>query len=49
MSESSLSQEHEKGIDKGITRISVSGYKSLYDECSIEIRPLTILAGAIQP
>ena len=30
----------------GITRISVQGYKSLYDECNAEIRPLTILAGA---
>lgn len=31
---------------KGITAISVRGYKSLYDECRFEIRPLTILAGA---
>jgi predicted ATPase len=31
---------------EGITRISVKGFKSLADECSIEIRPLTILAGA---
>lgn len=31
---------------KGITAISVRGYKSLYDECHLEIRPLTILAGA---
>ena len=31
---------------KGITRISVSGYKSLAEECSIEIAPLTILSGA---
>jgi len=30
----------------GITRITVSGYKSLAEETSIEIRPLTILAGA---
>ena len=29
----------------GITRIAVSGYKSLYEECSIEVRTLTILAG----
>lgn len=29
-----------------ITKISVKGFKSLYDEQSIEIRPLTILAGA---
>lgn len=31
---------------QGITRITVQGFKSLYEECSIEIRPLTILAGA---
>ena len=31
---------------EGITRISVNGFKSLAEECSIEIRPLTILAGA---
>ncbi len=31
---------------KGITAISVRGYKSLFDECRLEIRPLTILAGA---
>ncbi|MEP7338732.1 MAG: AAA family ATPase [Acidobacteriota bacterium] len=30
----------------GITRISVAGYKSIAKEQSIEIRPLTILAGA---
>jgi predicted ATPase len=30
----------------GITAISVSGYKSLHGEQRIEIRPLTILAGA---
>jgi len=31
---------------EGITAIFVRGYKSLYDECHLEIRPLTILAGA---
>jgi AAA15 family ATPase/GTPase len=31
---------------QGITAITVRGYKSLYDECHLEIRPLTILAGA---
>jgi predicted ATPase len=31
---------------QGITNIAVQGFKSLYEECSIEIRPLTILAGA---
>lgn len=32
--------------ERGITGISISGYKSLVEERSIEIRPLTILAGA---
>ncbi|NMF58898.1 AAA family ATPase [Pseudanabaena yagii] len=32
--------------EQGITRISVSRYKSLAEECSIEIAPLTILSGA---
>ena len=31
---------------QGITRITVSGFKSIADERSIDIRPLTILAGA---
>lgn len=31
---------------EGITRITVKGFKSIADECSIEILPLTILAGA---
>ncbi len=31
---------------KGITKITVAGFKSLREEQSIEIRPLTILAGA---
>src|SRR5258707_2319656 len=30
----------------GITRITVSGFKSIIDEQSIDIKPLTILAGA---
>ena len=30
----------------GITQITVSGFKSISDEQSIEVRPLTILAGA---
>lgn len=32
--------------DKAITKIWVKGYKSFWDEQSVEIRPLTILAGA---
>ena len=31
---------------EGITNIAVSGFKSLANECAIDIRPLTILAGA---
>lgn len=31
---------------EGITKIAVSGFKSLANECDIDIRPLTILAGA---
>jgi hypothetical protein len=31
---------------QGITRITVQGFKSLANETSVEIRPLTILAGA---
>ena len=33
-------------LDKGITGITVGGFKSIYNEQKIEIRPLTILAGA---
>ncbi|MBI1923200.1 AAA family ATPase [Candidatus Poribacteria bacterium] len=33
-------------VVEGITAIAVCGYKSLAEECEIEIRPLTILAGA---
>ncbi len=35
-----------KAEAEGITRITVSGFKSIAEEQSIEIRPLTILAGA---
>lgn len=35
--------EHNK---EGITRITVAGFKSINQEQSIEVRPLTILAGA---
>lgn len=33
-------------VVEGITKIAVSGFKSLAEECAIDIRPLTILAGA---
>jgi len=35
----------EKNIS-GITKIAVKGFKSIAEECEIEVRPLTILAGA---
>ncbi|CAD5928027.1 hypothetical protein PCC9214_01097 [Planktothrix tepida] len=31
---------------EGITKISVDGYKSIANPCTIEIRNLTILSGA---
>ncbi|MEG4977050.1 AAA family ATPase [Microcoleus sp. K4-B3] len=37
--------ENEEPV-QGITEIAVCGYKSIYDECQIEVRSLTILAGA---
>ncbi|MEQ8968775.1 MAG: AAA family ATPase [Coleofasciculus sp. C1-SOL-03] len=45
MIQSTSAESNNKEV-QGITKISVQGFKSLYDECSIEIRPLTILAGA---
>jgi len=41
-----LKEDQRNKPEQGITRISVSGYKSLAEECSIEIAPLTILSGA---
>lgn len=35
----------EEKVD-GITKIAVKGFKSIAEECEIDIRPLTILAGA---
>ncbi|MEA5477496.1 DUF3696 domain-containing protein [Pseudanabaena galeata UHCC 0370] len=43
---STLKDDQNSKPEQGITKISVSGYKSLADECSIEIAPLTILSGA---
>ena len=40
----SLSQPERD--QEGITRITVGGFKSISQEQSIEVRPLTILAGA---
>jgi len=46
MSQSTSAESNGKEPVQGITGISVRGYKSLYEECSIEVGPLTILAGA---
>ena len=35
-----------KEYKSGITKIAVKGFKSIAEECEIDIRPLTILAGA---
>ncbi|MFZ4727040.1 MAG: AAA family ATPase [Pseudanabaena sp.] len=43
---STLKDDQNSKPEQGITKISVSGYKSLAEECSIEIAPLTILSGA---
>lgn len=41
-----LSKDTKRKEIQGITKISVCGYKSIKDECTIDIYPLTILAGA---
>jgi predicted ATPase len=46
MSQSTSAESNDQEPAQGITGISVRGYKSLYEESSMEIRPLTILAGA---
>ena len=42
----SVSSHTSKETVEGITKIAVSGFKSLAEECVIDIQPLTILAGA---
>jgi predicted ATPase len=47
MAEAKQSSKNTKRKEvQGITKISVCGYKSIKDECTIDIYPLTILAGA---
>ena len=46
MAKSANTRRRKKLRDKGITSISVRGYKSIAEKCTIEIRPLTLLAGA---
>ena len=46
MSENESADKQQKGVPEDITEIAVQGFKSLYDEQRIAVRPLTILAGA---
>lgn len=47
MTENMLSQKGQaSAASSGITHLSVAGYKSLREACAVEIRPLTLLAGA---
>ncbi len=46
MSNEKKNNHKKKGQAQGITAITVCGYKSISKESTIEIRPLTILAGA---
>src|SRR2546426_3991974 len=41
-----MSNRTQPTQEQGITAITVRGFKSLYNESRIEIRPLTVLAGA---
>src|SRR2546426_12090796 len=41
-----MSNRTQPTQEQGITAITVRGFKSLYNESRIELRPLTILAGA---
>jgi hypothetical protein len=36
----------EPPLDEGITKIAISGFKSISNEQSVDIKPLTILCGA---
>jgi len=46
MSTQSKSRKRQKTVESGITAIAIRGYKSLVEEYPIEVRPLTLLAGA---
>src|SRR3954466_7053363 len=46
MAKRAVPDTNQNGTPTGITEITVSGFKSISDEQGIEIRPLTILAGA---
>src|SRR6266481_1832612 len=44
--DNSTPEGQSRSLPPGITSLSVSGYKSISNEQTIEVRPLTILAGA---
>ncbi len=46
MEEQANSREMQSSQEEGITSITVAGYKSISQEREIEVRPLTIFAGA---
>lgn len=46
MPPSSSSRKRSRSGSAGITAIALEGYKSLVEPCRVEVRPLTILAGA---
>ncbi|BCL37291.1 AAA family ATPase [Nostoc sp. MS1] len=46
MSQANSAKSKKRETTEGITKVSVSRYKSIYEECSLAVRPLTILAGA---
>ena len=46
MSADEAADQQQDATQQGITEIAVQGFKSLYDEQRIQVRPLTILAGA---
>ncbi len=46
MTEPTRPANADKVYTSSITKISVRGYKSIAEECSMEVRPLTILSGA---
>ena len=46
MSADDSADKQQDDAPQGITEIAVQGFKSLYDKQRIEVRPLTILAGA---
>src|SRR5437879_7487918 len=46
MSQSNEASEDSPNTPPAITSLSIAGFKSIVDEQTIEVRPLTLLAGA---